>query len=89
MLTNFLTSKLNLTIMQCLLYFVLGYMFREHYTIKQIVIISIVLLGIQFITHIKAVAHGMMLHQLMVEGQHSMMKVIKKIQKEHKDEKPN
>ena len=88
-LANFLRSKVNLTLIQCILYFTLGYILREHYTWQQFVIIFVVLLGIQFVTHIKGVAHGMMLHQFMVEGQHDMMKYIDKIQKEHKDEKPN
>ena len=84
--TNFLSSKLNLTILQCILYFVLGYMLREHYSWGQFGIIFIVLLGIQFITHIKGVSHGMMLHQILQDEQHHFMKYIKNLKKLDKDD---
>ena len=84
-LTNFLSSKLNLTILQCILYFVLGYMLREHYSWGQFGVIFTVLLAIQFITHIKGVSQGMVMFQMMEEDRHHFMKYIKKLKEESED----
>jgi len=83
-LTNFLSNKINLTIMQCILYGILGYLLKGNYDWTQFCIVFVILLGIQFITHIKAVAQGMMMHQLMTEGQHKVLEVMKKM-KEYDD----
>ena len=77
---NFLSSKINLTIIQCILYFILGYILRE-YTWTQCIIIFVVLLGIQFITHIKSVSQGMVMFQLMEEDNHHFMQYIKNLEK--------
>lgn len=87
-ITNFLSTKINLIILQCILYCVLGYILRD-YSWQQCIIIFTILLGIQFITRLMGVAHGMMLHQFMVDGQYDMMKFIKKMKENNKDEKPN
>ena len=79
-ITNFLSSKLNLTILQCILYFILGYILRE-YTWTQCLIIFAVLLGIQFITHIKGVSKGMFMFQVMEEDRHHFMQYIKNLEK--------
>jgi len=81
-LTNFLSNKNNLTLLQCLLYGVLGYILKEHYSWGEFAIIFIVLLGIQFITHVKAIAQGMMLHHLMEEDGHKLMKFIKQMKED-------
>ena len=60
-----MSSKLNLTILQCILYFMIGWMMGEHLTWGKLLIMFLVLLGIQIITHIKAVSMGMMFNQLM------------------------
>ena len=64
-ITNFLSNKTNLTIFQCLLYFVVGYIMGEYLTWPKLGLMFIVMFGIQFITRIKAVADGMMFKQLM------------------------
>ena len=74
-----------LTILQCILYFVLGYMLKDNYDWLHMSIIFAILLGIQFITHIKGVSQGMMIHQLMIEEDDAMMKFIKKMKKDNKD----
>ena len=87
-LTNFLSSKINLTIMQCILYGILGYLLKGNYNWTQFIIVFIILLGIQFITHVKAVAQGMMMHQLMMEGQHEVLEIMKQM-KDQEDDIPN
>ena len=67
MITNFLSSRINLTIFQCLLYFVVGYIMGEHLTWPKLGLMFVVMLGIQFITRTKAVADGMMFGHLMRE----------------------
>ena len=86
--TNFLSNKINLTILQCVLYGVLGYLLKGNYNWTQFIIVFVILLGIQFITHVKAVAHGIMMHQMMIEGQHEVLEIMKKLE-EHKDDIPN
>ena len=85
-ITNFLSSKLNLTILQCVLYFILGYMFRDKYGWSQIAIIFVILFGIQFITHIKGVSQGMMMFKLMEEDRHQLIQYIKRIEKIDKND---
>ena len=82
-ITNFLSSKLNLTILQCILYFVLGYMLKDNYEWSQIAIIFVILFGIQFITHIKGVSQGMFISEIMHEENHQLAKFLKKIEREH------
>ena len=65
MITRFLSSRTNLTIFQCLLYFIIGYVMGQHLNWIKLGIMFFVLLGIQFITRTKAVADGMMFHHLM------------------------
>jgi len=89
---NFLSSKLNLTILQCLLYLVLGYMLRVHYSWSQFGIIFIVLIGIQFITHVKGVSQGMVMRQIMEEESHKLVKFLKQIEDDNNnvdDDLPN
>ena len=86
---NFLSGKLNLTILQCILYFVLGYMLREHYNWGQFCIIFVVLLAIQFITHVKGVSQGMFMYQVMEEDRHHLIKFIKQMEEDKNNEKPN
>ena len=67
MITNFLSSRINLTIFQCLLYFVVGYMMGEHLTWPKLGLMFVIMFGIQFITRTKAVADGIMFGHLMEE----------------------
>ena len=89
MITNFLSSKANLTIFQCLLYFVIGYVMGQHLTWIELGVMFVVMFGIQFITRVKAVADGMMMRQMMMdldcntnEFLQHMKKEIDKIDKE-------
>ena len=84
-ITNFLSNKNNLTLLQCLLYGVLGYLLKGNYTWTQFIIVFIILLGIQFITHIKAVAQGIMMHQFMEEDRHKLIQFLRNIEKDKDD----
>ena len=71
MITNFLSNRTNLNIIQCMLYMFIGYIMGQHLDWIKLVIMFAVLLGIQFITRAKAVADGMMFGHLM---EHNNMK---------------
>ncbi len=65
MITRFLSSRTNLTLFQCILYGIIGYIMGQYLDWIKLVFMFIVLLGIQFITRTKAVADGMMFRHLM------------------------
>ena len=83
MLTNFLSNKINLTILQCSLYLVLGYMLNLHYNWTQLSVVAIVIVLINFITHIKGISHGMFISEIMYEENHQLMKFLKKVERKH------
>ena len=76
---NFLTSRTNLTIFQCMLYLMLGYMIGEYLTWQKMSIIFVVLFLIQFITRTKAVADGMMFRQIMIDNQVEANNIVQKM----------
>ena len=86
---NFISNRTNLTIFQCLLYFIIGWMLGDYLTWMQFGIIFVMLLCIQFITRTKAVADGMMFRQIMLDNQvdaNDIVKEMQKIQKEFSDD---
>ena len=85
-LSNFLSNKTNLTILQCILYFILGYIIRDHFTGTQFFIMFITILIINFIVHIKAVSTGMMMREMMEEDRYHVIEFIKKMERESKEE---
>ena len=78
----FLSSRYNLTIFQCLLYFIVGYVMGEYLTWPKLILMFAVMLGIQFITRTKAVADGMMFRQMMMDHQVDANEIVKMIKKE-------
>jgi len=78
----FLSSRTNLTIFQCLLYFVVGHIMGEYLSWGQMGIMFVLLLGIQFITRTKAVADGMMFRQMMLDNQVDANEIINKMKQE-------
>ena len=82
MITNFLSSRANLTIFQCILYFVVGYMMGEYLSWTQMGIVFVVLFGIQFITRTKAVADGMVYRQMMIDSKVGANDLIRQMKKE-------
>ena len=81
-ITAFLSSRWNLTIFQCLLYFVVGYVMGEYLTWPKLILMFAVMLMIQFITRTKAVADGMMFRQIMMDNQVDANEVVKMIKRE-------
>ena len=82
MITGFLSNRWNLTIFQCILYFIIGWVMGEHLTWLELSVMFIVMFGIQFITRTKAVADGMMFRQMMLDNQVDANEIIKMMKKE-------
>ena len=78
----FLSSRYNLTIFQCLLYFIVGYVMGEYLTWPKLILMFVVMFTIQFITRTKAVADGMMFRQIMLDNQMDANDIVKMIKKE-------
>ena len=78
----FLSSRTNLTIFQCLLYFIVGWVMGEYLTWSKLVLMFAVMLCIQFITRTKAIADGMVIRQMMVDNQLSANEIINKMKQE-------
>ena len=85
-LTDFLSNKTNLTILQCVLYFILGYIIHDHFTGTQFFIMFITICIINLIVHIKAVNTGMMMREMMEEDRYHMIEFMKKLERESKEE---
>ena len=79
---NFLSSRTNLTIFQCLLYFIVGNIIGEQLNWTQMGIIFILLFMIQFITRTKAVADGMLFRQMMMDMKVDANEIAKKMKEE-------
>jgi len=77
-----MSNRWNLTIFQCLLYFIIGWVMGEHLTRLELGVMFIVMLMIQFITRTKAVADGMVIKQIMVDNQLSANEIINKMKQE-------
>ena len=75
----FLSSRANLTIFQCILYGVIGYVMGQHLDWTRLVLMLVVMFGIQFITRTKAVADGMMFRQFMIDNQVDANEIVKRI----------
>ena len=61
-----MNSRWNLTIIQCVLYFIIGYVMYEYLTWGKMVLFFMILLGIQTITRIKSIADGVDIGKLMI-----------------------
>ena len=81
-ITAFLSNRWNLTIFQCILYFIIGWVMGEHLTWVELSVMFIVMLGIQFITRTKAVADGMVIKQIMVDNQLDANEIIRRMKQE-------
>ena len=81
---NFLSSRLNLTILQLMCYFVIGYIMGEHLTWSKMAIMFIVMFLIQFITRTKAVADGMVIREIMMDLNIKANDVVQKMKEDTK-----
>ena len=79
---NWISSRNNITLFQCVLYFIIGYVMGEHLTWIELGIMFMVMFLIQFITRTKAVADGMMFRQIMMDNQVDANEIIKMMKKE-------
>ena len=79
---NFLSSRFNLTIFQCLLYFVIGWVMGEYLTWIELGVMFVVMFGIQFITRTKAVADGMVFREMMIDLDVDANEIVKRIKEE-------
>ena len=79
---NFLSNRANLTVFQCLLYFIVGYVLGQHLGWLQLLGMFIIILCIQFITRVKAVADGMMFHQLIEHHGMDANEIVRMMKKE-------
>ena len=79
---NFLSSRFNLTIFQCLLYFVIGWVMGEYLTWPKLGLMFVVMLGIQFITRTKAVADGMVFREMMINNQVDANEIVKRMKEQ-------
>ena len=81
-ITAFLSNRYNLTIFQCLLYFIIGWVMGEHLTWIELGVMFVVMFLIQFITRTKAVADGMAFRQMMIDSQIDANEIINKMKQE-------
>ena len=79
---NFMSSRGNLTIFQCILYGVVGYIMGQYLTWLQLGGMLVVMYLIQFITRTKAVADGMMFRELMIDNKVDANEIVRMIKKE-------
>ena len=79
---NFMSSRGNLTIFQCILYGIVGYVMGMYLTWPKLVLMLVVMYLIQFISRTKSVADGMMFRQIMMDNQVDANEIVKMIKKE-------
>ena len=82
MITNFLSNRTNLIVLQCMLYFMIGWILQDLISMSTMFVLVILIGLIQFITHIRAVASGMVYIELLKEHNKNLPKLLKKIRKE-------
>jgi len=86
---SFLSNRVNITIVQCVLYFIVGYVMGQHLNWIQFIIVFIMILGIQFITRIKATSDGMVFRELMVNHEMKANDIVEKIKEQAEEAKRN
>ena len=86
---SFLSSRINITLVQCVLYFIVGYVMGQHLNWIQFIIVFMMILGIQFITRIKATSDGMVFRELMVNHEMKANDIVQKIKEQVEEAKRN
>ena len=89
MIAKFISNRTNLTIVQCILYLIIGYIMGQHLNLIQMGIMFILLFGIQFVTRTKGVADGMVFRQLMLDHKMKANEIVEKIKEQAKEAKKN
>ena len=90
MIINFLSNRVNLSVVQFILYSMLVYAMSQYgMNIGRIILFIIVVWGIQFIARIKAVADGLVMRQLMLDHKLDANDIIKKMKEQTEQHKRN
>ena len=79
---NFMSSRGNLTIFQCILYGIMGYVMGQYLTWLQLSAMLVIMYLMHLITRTKAVADGMVIGHLMKEHDIQTNKFIQHMKKE-------
>ena len=78
----FLSNRTNLTLLQCILYFIIGWIMSEYLSWTKMIIMFIILLGIQGVTRIKAVSDGMVYREIMKKSNLKANEFVEHMKKE-------
>ena len=89
MISKIISNRTNLTVLQCILYIIVGYIMSQHLDLIQMGIMFILLYGIQFITRTKGVADGMVFRQLMLDHSMKANEIVEKIKEQAEEAKKN
>ena len=90
MIINFLSNRLNLSVVQFILYSMLVYAMSQYgMNIGRIILFIIVVWGIQFIARIKAIADGLVMRQLMLDHKLEANEIIERIKKQAEEDRKN
>ena len=79
---SFLSNRTNLTVVQCMLYLIIGYVMGQYLDWVRMIIMFVLLFSIQWMTRIKAVADGMVFHQLIEHHNIDANEIVKRIKDE-------
>ena len=79
---NFLSNRTNLTLVQCVLYLIIGYIMGQYLDWTKMIIMFILLFGIQWMTRIKAVADGMVFKELIEHHDMNANEIVQKMKDE-------
>ena len=82
MLINFLSSRTNLTIFQCILYLMIGYIMGQHLSWIELGIVFVLLFGIQFVTRVKSVSDGMVFGHMMKKSNMKDNEIVERMKQE-------
>ena len=89
-LKNFVSNRTHLSIIQFLMYSMIAYIMLQYgMNILEMVIVFCLLVAIQFLTRIKAVADGMMFRQLMDDFDMDANDIVQKIKEQAKEARRN
>jgi len=89
MIKEFISSRTNLTILQCVCYLMILYIMGEYLNWIKFSIMFGVIILLQFITRTKGVADGMVFRQVMLDNEWKVNDLIEKIKQETKKTKKN
>ena len=81
-LINFLSNRTNLTLFQCVLYLMIGYIMGQYLTWIELTIVFVLLFGIQFVTRVKAVSDGMVFGHMMKKSNMKANEIVERMKQE-------